>query len=236
MLSDILGSVKQSRHTFTKSFDKERAMSRKNITSLAIVVVIGTFLWAVLVVLDHKSAPADAAVSFACDYYRLSPSMTEWMCGALNAAEPCSKSDCSKKLKTFPKAASGDESTSSPKTDSGAEAVDQPETICCKKMARHVNTAVENYLYKAKQDAAERGFGENSAKYTLYHIETQTEQIDDTTALVHLTAQRRLEINPLFAYVGRLFRIGETYAVDASIRVKLEDGRWRVCDSSLLPL
>ena len=89
-------------------------------------------------------------------------------------------------------------------------------------------------MYEAGEDAAERGFGKNYAKYTLSHIETRTEYLDDATALIHLTAHRRLAINPLYAYVARLFRIGDTYEVDESIQVKLEDGRWRVCQSSLL--
>lgn len=209
-------------------------MTRKNVNSLAIVVLIGLIVQVGFVLWDCKSTPADTAVSFARDYYRLSPSMAEWICGA--SPKACCKSENGAKSSECPKAASTPDPEKCKKTAFGNGAADSSETDCCEELARRVNTAVEKYLYKARKDATERGFDENFAKYTLYHIETRTEYLDDATAVVHLTAHRRLQINPVYAYIGRLFRIGETDKVDASIRVKLEDGRWRVCPTSLSSL
>ena len=94
---------------------------------------------------------------------------------------------------------------------------------------------VSDHIYDATAEAAERGFGKGYAKYALSHIETRTEYLDDTTAVVHLTAHRRLDINPLYAWVARLFRMGKTDEVDQSIVVKLENRHWRVCQSSSVP-
>ena len=91
----------------SESIDKEKGMNRKNITSLAIVVVIGLLFQVGFVVWDCKSTPADAAVSFARDYYRLSPSIARWMCGTSSAT--CCKSVCGSESATCPKAASADE-------------------------------------------------------------------------------------------------------------------------------
>lgn len=254
----------------SESIDKEKVMTRKNITSLAFVVVIGLLFQAGFIALDSKNTPADAAVSFVRAYYRQSPSVTQWMCGtssatcgkcvcgsesvncpkAVSGHDPanCSKAAPVNESANCPKTTSGDESTICPKAASGDksvtcsqancvnESINCSKAGCSKVLARRVNNAVENYFYEAGTDAAERGFGKNYAKYSLSHIDTRTEYLDDATALVHLTGHRRLAINPLYAYVARLFRIGEPYEVDESIQVKLEDGRWRVCESSLLSL
>lgn len=161
-------------------------MTRKNISSLAIVVLIGLVLQIGFVALDCTHTPADTAVSFVRDYYNLSPDMNRWLCDA-------SSGQCSRSV-------------------------------------------ADDHIYEATADAAERGFDKGFAKYTLYHIETHTEYLDETTALVHLTAFRRIAINPLYAYVARLFSIGDTYEVDQNIVVKFEDEQWRVCRSSLSSL
>lgn len=92
--------------------------------------------------------------------------------------------------------------------------------------------SIGDHIYNATAEAAERGFGKVYAKYTLSHIETRTEYLDDTTAVVHLKAHRRRAINPFYVWVARLFSIGKVHEMDASILVKIEDGNWRVCHSS----
>jgi hypothetical protein len=182
----------------SESVDKEKAMTRKNIASLAIAVLIGIVIQAGFIALDCTNTPSDIAVSYAKAYYKLCPSMAQYLCG-----------------------------TSSEKCCQNKETCSKNESATC------ANTGVEDYIYNATADAAQRGFKKNFTKYTLYHIETHTEYLDDSTAVVHLTAHKRLSINPLYAYVARLFDIGDTYEVDEHIRVKHEGGSWRVCASSL---
>jgi len=152
-------------------------MTRKNFTSLAIVVLIGLLLQVGLIFLDCPHSPSNTAVQYAKAYHKLSPSEAKWICSS-----------------------------------------------ACSKAADHI--------YEATSEAAERGFDQGYAKYALSHIETHTEYLDDTTAVVHLTAHRRLAINPLYVWVARLFRIGDSDEVDGTIRVRLEDGHWRVCRSA----
>jgi len=168
-------------------------MTRKDFSTLAIVVLIGLILQVGLIALDCTHSPSDTAVSYAEAYYKLDPAMAKWLC------------------------------------DGTADAsCDNPSAVC-------PNTTAADHIYNATANAAERGFGKGVAKYTLSHIETRTQYLDDTTAEVHLTARSRLAINPLYAWVARLFRMGETHEVEETIRVKLEDGSWRVCQSSALP-
>lgn len=214
------------------SVDKENVMNRKNITSLAAVVVFGILVQAGFAAWDCKSTPADTAVSFARAYYGLNPSMAKWMCNTPSA--PCGESGCDSESAPCPKNCCDKDSANCPKTDCDKKPTKCAKADCGTAPVKCVNSVVEEYLYNAGADAAERGFNKNFAKYALSHIETRTEYLDDTTAMVHLTAHRRVSINPFYAYVAQLFRIGDTHEVDRNIRVvKLEDGRWRVCKSSL---
>lgn len=111
---------------------------------------------------------------------------------------------------------------------------DAGESSCAYKSAALENSEVSDHIYNITAEAAEGGFGKSYAKYTLSHIETHTEYLDNTTAVVHLTACRRRAINPLYVTVAKLFGIGETREVEATIRVELNDGLWRVCRSSSL--
>ena len=101
--------------------------------------------------------------------------------------------------------------------------------LCRKNLEMGEGRVVENYIQEVTQEARDRGFGLNNMKYTLYHIETETRRISDTTAEVNLTATRRVSINPLYALVAKFFLIGETYQVNELMTVVKEDGRWKVC-------
>lgn len=169
-------------------------MTRKDAASLVIVVLFGLILQVGLIFLDCTNSPSDTAVNYLKAYYKLSPDMSEWLCGGT----------C--------------------------------ESSCANKSAACENSKVADHIHNAIAEVANRGFEKGYAKYTLSHIETRTEYLDDThtTAEVHLTAHRRLAINPLYVVVAKLFRIGETHEVDETIRVENKDGRWRVCQSSSL--
>jgi hypothetical protein len=93
--------------------------------------------------------------------------------------------------------------------------------------------AADDYLYNAVRDAGERGFSKKFTRHALSHIETDTEYLDRTHAVVHLTAHRRISVNPVYAYIAGIFRMGNTHEVEESFQVRLEDGTWKVSDSSL---
>ena len=101
--------------------------------------------------------------------------------------------------------------------------------LCSKNLEIDEGRVVETYIHGVTQEARDRGFGLNNMKYTLYHIETETHRINDTTAEVKLTATRKVSINPLYALVAKFFLIGETYQVNERMTVVKEDGQWKVC-------
>lgn len=101
--------------------------------------------------------------------------------------------------------------------------------LCSKNLEMVEGRVVETYIQGVTQEARDRGFGLNNMKYTLYHIETETHRIDDTTAEVKLTATRKVSINPIYALVAKFFLIGETYKVNERMTVVKENDRWKVC-------
>jgi ferredoxin len=175
---------------------KERGMTRKEISTLAIVVVFGLLLQVGLIALDCTQSPHDTAISYVEARFALNPSMAQYLCG--NSCGSCNA----------PVASCPVSNKICPKSD------------------------VNDHIYTTTANAAERGFEKSFAKYSLSHIETHTDYLDDTTAMVHLTATRRITTNPLYLYVANLFDLGKTYEVDEKILVKHANGKWRVCNSS----
>ena len=105
------------------------------------------------------------------------------------------------------------------------------EYLCAKTLAAEEGNLVENYIQRIRKEAENRGFGLDNMKYVLYHIETHTHPIDDVTAEVRITADRKVSINPVFALVAKFFFIGETHKVNERLTVIKENGHWKVCGS-----
>jgi hypothetical protein len=57
-------------------------MTRKDISSLAIVVIIGLILQVGLFFLDCTNSPSNTAVNYLKAYYKLSPDMSKWLCNS----------------------------------------------------------------------------------------------------------------------------------------------------------
>ena len=93
--------------------------------------------------------------------------------------------------------------------------------------------AVGDYLHQAVLTASARGFDASYLKNRLVHIQTEVVKIDDTNAVVELTAKKRKSINPVFELVGQLFFLIDTTDVNQKIHLVKEDGEWKVCGGDL---
>jgi hypothetical protein len=69
---------------------KEKVMTRKDVSSLVIVVLVGLVLQVGLIFLDCTNSPSDTAVNFIKAYYKLSPDMSKWLCNSA-AGSSCPK-------------------------------------------------------------------------------------------------------------------------------------------------
>ena len=92
---------------------------------------------------------------------------------------------------------------------------------------------VDQFVYRVAVEGNKRGFNKCFMRSKLYHIETRTTPRGDHKALVHFTAKKITAINPVYAIVAQIFKIGETREVDKEFNVVLEDGLWKVCDRDL---
>ena len=88
---------------------------------------------------------------------------------------------------------------------------------------------VSDYLYRVADRAKSEGFDVSWMKMVLSNIEIETRMVDENTAEVQITCNRRRSINPVFALVAKIFCLGETYKIEETLTLVKEDDRWKVC-------
>ncbi len=89
---------------------------------------------------------------------------------------------------------------------------------------------VAEYRNRRFDEARQRGLPFSYMKGALVHYETETRLgADGNSAAVQLTAKRRTAINPVFAWVAKLFSIGHSQPVEEVIELVKENGAWKVC-------
>ena len=103
------------------------------------------------------------------------------------------------------------------------------ERICEQRRRIDDVDMVNQYILTVLKDARKRGFDLKYMRTKLYHIETETSIKDDSSAEVHLTALGGSGINPVFAYVGKLFGFSKPRKVEQTYNVVKEGGKWKVC-------
>jgi hypothetical protein len=92
---------------------------------------------------------------------------------------------------------------------------------------------VQGYLERVGDTARAMGFERSYMKQALYEVHTHTAKKDAGSALVELRAVRKRVINPIFSVVARIFFVGESHPVEATLDMVKEDGRWKVCGRPL---
>jgi hypothetical protein len=92
------------------------------------------------------------------------------------------------------------------------------------------NNAVISYLQNTAAMAMEQGYPVSYMKSTLFNVKTHTIKSNSNSAEIRITADMKKGINPLFAYVGKLFCIGKTKTLDQTVNVIKEGGKWKVCE------
>ena len=103
------------------------------------------------------------------------------------------------------------------------------DLVCDELLGEEDETSVELYVHKVAVEAQRRGVPVGYIRHQLEHIHTETIHQDETSAEIHLSAKKRVCINPVFAWVAKLFFLGETREVEAVLHLVNEEGRWKVC-------
>lgn len=101
--------------------------------------------------------------------------------------------------------------------------------LCSDVIADEENDVVGDYINRVADEARANGFKPSWMRMALSHTEVEVEMQDENTAEVHLTSSSMRSINPVFGLVSKLFFLGESYDVDATLTVIKEADGWKVC-------
>jgi hypothetical protein len=93
---------------------------------------------------------------------------------------------------------------------------------------------VDDYLHQVTEEAKKMGFKKNYMKTALAHVKSQTEMVDENTAVVRIQGERTRYLNPIFGAIATMFFLTESYDVDKTLKVVNEDGQWKVCGTPFL--
>ncbi len=106
---------------------------------------------------------------------------------------------------------------------------DMADLLCSEMTEDDDVDVVDDYLNRVEVEARAEGFDPSWKKMALAHIELETEMVDENTAEIQITCERRRSINPVFGAVAKIFFLGDTYKVEETLTVVKEDDGWKVC-------
>jgi hypothetical protein len=106
---------------------------------------------------------------------------------------------------------------------------DMEKYLCSELIGDEYESAAAAYIQAMTDEARDRGFGTGMMKQIIYHVKTETLTQDVQSAIIRLKGQRRTCIHPVFAYVAKLFHLGQTYAFEETLQLTKENGKWKVC-------
>lgn len=103
------------------------------------------------------------------------------------------------------------------------------DMVCDEVLGDEEESSVDLYVQKVGLEAQHRGVPVGYIRHQLEHIHTDTLHQDEASAEIHLTARKRVCINPVFAWVAKLFFLGDTQEVQAVLHLVKAEGQWKVC-------
>ena len=100
----------------------------------------------------------------------------------------------------------------------------------CSEMAEDEELNIVNtYLNSVADRGSVLGFSKNYMRSQVSNVSTEIQMADDKNAQVKISGQLLRSINPVFAFIGRLFFLIETREFEETLSLVKEDGRWKVC-------
>ena len=106
---------------------------------------------------------------------------------------------------------------------------DMEAYMCSELVGDEDQSAAAIYLQAKIDEARDRGFDKGMVRQMIFHVKTETLSQDAESATIHLEGLRRTHINPVYAYVAKLFQLGQTKAFEGTLELIKEDGKWKVC-------
>lgn len=99
----------------------------------------------------------------------------------------------------------------------------------CGQLSADGESAADAHLHAMSNQARNRGFEIGMVRQMIYHVETTTLAQDGESATILVKGKRRTQINPVYAFVAKLFGLGRTHTFEETLELIKEDGSWKVC-------
>ena len=103
------------------------------------------------------------------------------------------------------------------------------QLLCSEIVEDEETDIVDAYLNSVAVQARSMGFPPSYMRNQLSHISAEIQMTDEDKATVKITGERLRSINPVFAFVGKLFFLIESHKVDETLILVKEDDEWKVC-------
>ncbi len=110
--------------------------------------------------------------------------------------------------------------------------------MVCRTLRGDDDDPVTRFIEDVASEADALGHNLNYMRSQLLTLHTQTVSETDNSAVVHITGTRKRCIHPVFTFIARLplLSLGDTFAVEKTLKLVKEDGHWRVCNDIFTPV
>ena len=85
------------------------------------------------------------------------------------------------------------------------------------------------YFEYTAHEARERGLSINIMRSKLYNLKTKIVSLEKDNALIRITGDKKVYVNPVYAAVAHIFDLGQTDQFNEVVNVVKENDRWKVC-------
>ena len=106
---------------------------------------------------------------------------------------------------------------------------DMDKYMCSELIGEEDESVAAAHIQSMTAKAESWGYGIGMVRKMITHLETETLAQDGESAIIHLAGHSRTCIHPIFTYIAKLFRLGQTYTFEETLELIKEDGRWKVC-------
>ena len=106
---------------------------------------------------------------------------------------------------------------------------DMDQYLCNELIGDDSESVAAAHIWAMTNQAGKRGFGIGMVRRTITHLDTETLAQDGESATIHLSGNSRTCIHPVFAYVAKLFHLGQTFTFEETLELIKEDGQWKIC-------
>lgn len=110
---------------------------------------------------------------------------------------------------------------------------DMADYLCTEYTENEDIDVVDDYLHRVSVEASAMGFETSFMRSRLFSPHSELVSRSDDEAVVHITATRKRNLNPIFTLIGRFFSLGQTYPVEETIHLVKEDDQWKVCGNTI---